>query len=96
MVKFAILAAGGIAGKMSYAVSGLKEIHKYAVASRSMERAEAFAKEWGYEKAYGSYEEMLVDSEVELVYVATPHSHHYEHMMMCIEHKKSVLCEKAL
>ncbi len=95
MVKFAILAAGGIAGKMSYAVSGLKEIHKYAVASRSMERAEAFAKEWGYEKAYGSYEEMLVDPEVELVYVASPHSHHYEHTKMCIEAGKHVLVEKA-
>ncbi len=95
MVKFTILAPGGIAAKMSYAVSGLKEVYKYAVASRSLERAEAFAKEWGYEKAYGSYEEMLCDPQVELVYVASPHSHHYEHAKMCIEAGKHVLVEKA-
>lgn len=95
MIKFAILAAGGIAAKMSYAVSKLPEIHCYAVASRSIEKAETFAKEWGYEKAYGSYEEMLADPCVELVYVASPHSHHYEHAKMCIEAGKHVLVEKA-
>lgn len=95
MVNFAILAAGGIAAKMSHAVSGLPEVHKYAVASRSLERAENFAAEWGYEKAYGSYEEMLRDPKVELVYVASPHSHHYEHAKMCIEAGKHVLVEKA-
>lgn len=95
MIKFAILAAGGIAAKMSYAVSKLPEIYRYAVASRSLEKAETFAKEWGYEKAYGSYEEMLADPCVELVYVASPHSHHYEHAKMCIEAGKHVLVEKA-
>lgn len=93
-MKFAILAPGKIARKMSEAVSGLSEVEKYAVASRSLERAEEFAKEWGYEKAYGSYEEMLQDPEVELVYVASPHSHHFEHTKLCIEHGKNVLVEK--
>ncbi len=95
MIKFAVLAAGGIAAKMSQAVSRLPEIQMYAVASRSRERAETFAKEWGYEKAYGSYEAMLSDPEVELVYVASPHSHHYEHAKMCILAGKHVLVEKA-
>ncbi len=95
MVHFAVLAAGGIAAKMSKAVAGLPEVRRYAVASRSMEKAETFAKEWGYEKAYGSYKEMLADPEVELVYVASPHSHHYEHAKMCIEAGKHVLVEKA-
>lgn len=95
MVHFAVLAAGGIAAKMSKAVSELSEVRRYAVASRSLEKAETFAKEWGYEKAYGSYEEMLADPEVELVYVASPHSHHYEHAKMCIEAGKHVLVEKA-
>lgn len=95
MVHFAVLAAGGIAAKMSKAVSGLPEVKRYAVASRSLENAETFAKEWGYEKAYGSYEEMLADPEVELVYVASPHSYHYEHAKMCIEAGKHVLVEKA-
>ncbi len=95
MVNFAILAAGGIAAKMSYAVSALEEVKKYAVASRSMEKAKQFADEWGYEKAYGSYEDMLADPKVELVYVASPHSHHYEHAKLCIEAGKHVLVEKA-
>ncbi len=94
-MKFAILAPGKIAQKMSTAVSGLADVEKYAVGSRSLERAEAFAKEWGYEKAYGSYEELLSDPQVELVYVASPHSHHYEHTKLCLEHGKHVLVEKA-
>ena len=60
-----------------------------------MEKAEKFAKEYGAQKAYGSYEDLVSDPEVELVYVATPHSHHFEHAKLCIEHGKPVLCEKA-
>ena len=71
------------------------ELELYAVASRDYERADAFAKQWGFEKAYGSYEEMLQDAEVELVYVASPHSHHYQHAKMCLEYGKNVLLEKA-
>ena len=72
-----------------------KSIELYAVASRNLERASKFASEWGFEKAYGSYEEMLQDEAVELVYVASPHSHHYAHAKMCLEHGKHVLLEKA-
>lgn len=71
------------------------ELELYAVASRSLERAQDFAKQWGFEKAYGSYEEMLGDEAIELVYVASPHSHHYQHTKMCLEHGKHVLVEKA-
>lgn len=70
-------------------------IELYAVASRSLERASAFASEWGFEKAYGSYEMMLEDEAVDVVYVASPHSHHYAHAKMCLEHGKHVLLEKA-
>lgn len=94
-MKFAILAPGKIAAKMAQAVSGLSDVEKYAVASRNVDRAEKFAEEWGFEKAYGSYEEMLADEEVELVYVASPHSHHYEHARLCLEYGKNVLVEKA-
>lgn len=69
-------------------------IELYAVASRSMERAEEFAKQWGFEKAYGSYEEMLDDEAVDIVYVASPHSYHFVHTKMCLEHGKHVLVEK--
>lgn len=71
------------------------QMELYAVASRSLDRAKEFAAQWGFEKAYGSYEEMLEDEAVELVYVASPHSHHYQHAKMCLEHGKNVLVEKA-
>ncbi len=94
-MKFAILAPGHIAQSMAKAVASIEKIERYAVASREYARAEAFAKEWGFERAYGSYEEMLRDPQVELVYVASPHSHHYRHAKMCLEHGKHVLVEKA-
>lgn len=74
---------------------GKSQIELYAAASRSYDRAKEFAKQWGFAKAYGSYEEMLEDEAVELVYVASPHSHHYQHAKMCLEHGKNVLVEKA-
>lgn len=67
----------------------------YAVGARELSRAEAFAREQGFEKAYGSYEELVSDPEIDLVYVATPHSMHCEHMRLALEHGKNVLCEKA-
>ena len=90
-MKFAILAAGGIARKMAEAVTGIEKagtvrIQKYAVASRDLSRAEEFAKEWGFEKAYGSYEDLAADPEVELLYVASPHSHRYDHAKLGLEH----------
>ncbi len=94
-MKFAILAPGGIAHSMAKAVSQIDKIERYAVASRDLKRAEKFAQQWGFEKAYGSYEEMVQDPQVEFVYVASPHSHHYEHAKLCLEHDKHVLVEKA-
>lgn len=94
-MKIGVLGAGGISHMVAPAMVALDEIECHAVASRSMEKAQAFAKEFGFQKVYGSYTEMLEDPEVELVYIGTPHSHHYEHMMLCLEHGKPVLCEKA-
>ncbi len=94
-MKFAILAPGHIAHSMARAVSEIEKIERYAVASRDYGRAADFAEQWGFEKAYGSYEELAKDPQVELVYVASPHSHHYEHARLCLEHGKHVLVEKA-
>ena len=80
---------------MATAINGTEGVSAYAVASRDLDKANAFAKEWGFEKAYGSYEEMLADANVDLVYVATPHSHHFEHAKMCILANKPALVEKA-
>lgn len=93
--KIGILGAGNIAGTLAVTMQGLPEVECYAVASRNLEKAQDFAKRYGFQKAYGSYEEMLADEAVELVYIATPHSHHYQHMKLCIEAGKHVLCEKA-
>jgi predicted dehydrogenase len=99
VMNVAILGAGAIARSMCKTVRGMKAagrpVELYAVASRSQEKADAFAKEEGVLKAYGSYEDMLRDEEVELVYVASPHSHHYQHTKMCLEYGKHVLVEKA-
>ncbi len=94
-MKLAILATGAITHSVIPTLLKMDEIECYAVASRSLDKATAFKKQYGLKKAYGSYEEMLKDPEVELVYVASPHSHHFEHMMLCLEHKKPVICEKA-
>ena len=94
-MKIGILGAGNIAVKMAKTVSGMKDVENYAVAARNLERAQAFARENGVAKAYGSYEEMLADPQIDLVYIATPHSHHYLHAKMCLEAGKNVLCEKA-
>lgn len=94
-MKMGILGAGNIAGSMAKTINGMKDVTAYAVASRSLEKAQKFAQEYGFEKAYGSYEEMVSDPEVELVYVATPHSHHYEHTMLCLTYGKHALVEKS-
>lgn len=94
-MKIGVLGAGNISWMTAPAMVAEPDVECWAVASRSLEKAERFAAVFGFQKAYGSYEEMLNDPEVELVYVATPHSHHYEHMMMCLRHGKAVLCEKA-
>ena len=94
-MKVGILGAGHIAEVVAPTLAAMEGIECWAVSSRSLEKAAAFAEKFGFQKAYGSYEEMLRDPGVELVYVATPHSHHYDHMMLCIEHGKNILCEKA-
>ena len=96
MINVAILGAGSIAQKMARTLSGMIEqgnmkISMYAVAARDGERARLFARQHGFQKAYGSYEELVADPAVHLVYIATPHSHHYQHMKLCLEHGKHVL-----
>ncbi len=94
-LRVGIMGAGNIAGMMAKTVNGMKGAVLYAVASRTDEKAKAFAKTYGAKKAYGSYEAMLKDGKVDLVYIATPHSEHFANAMLCIKYKKPVLCEKA-
>jgi len=93
--NWAILGCGKIAGKFASDLKLLPNARLYATASRSLEKAQAFADKCGFVKAYGSYEEMVSDPVVDIVYVATPHSLHHDHVILCLEHGKSVLVEKA-
>ena len=93
--RIGIIGAGHIAHKMADTLNQMEHAEAYAIASRQLDKAEQFAKDHDMPRAYGSYEELVKDSNVDLVYVATPHSHHFEHASLCIEHGKPVLCEKA-
>ena len=94
-MNIGFIGAGRIANTLAATMARMEDVNLYAVAARDLDRAQAFAAQYGFDRAYGSYEEMLRDPNVELVYIATPHSHHAEHMKLCIEHGKNVLCEKA-
>ena len=94
-MKIGIIGAGNISEVVAPTLIALEGMECYAVASRNLEKAETFAKKYGFEKAYGSYDELLADPNVELVYIATPHSHHFEQMMLAIAFGKNILCEKA-
>ena len=93
-MKVGIIGAGRIAENMAKTLDGMDDAAAYAIAARNLDRAQKFAKEWGFEKAYGSYKELVNDPEVELIYIATPHPFHIEHAKLCINHGKPVLCEK--
>lgn len=93
--NWAVLGCGKIARKFSKDLALLPAARLYAAASRDLEKAQLFASEYGFEKAYGSYNDLVEDPEVDIVYVATPHSHHHEHTLLCLNHKKAVLCEKS-
>lgn len=94
-IRWGILATGTIAHKFATTIAQMDDGRETAaVASRSLEKARAFADEFGIPKAYGSYEELVSDPEIDIVYIATPHSEHANNMKLCLEHGKHVLCEK--
>lgn len=94
--RFAIMGAGGIANKFCDAVKRLDACKVVAVASKSMERASAFAEKNGIGGAYDSYEKMLVEEKPDCVYIAVTSDAHYELSMLCLQHSVPVLCEKAM
>ena len=99
ILKFAILGCGHIATKMAAAVKALEKrgmgVECYAVASRTLDKAKKFAGDYGFGRAYGSYEELAQDPNVDLIYIATPHSEHYSNILLCLEHGRNLLVEKA-
>lgn len=95
-VRWGILATGTIAHKFAEGLSAVPEATLAAVGSRSRERADAFAAWYGAARAHGSYAALAQDPEVDVVYVATPHSLHRDNTLRCLEAGKAVLCEKPL
>ena len=94
LLNIGIIGCGNIASQMARALKKVKGAELLAVASRSIDKSKEFADNWGAKKYYGSYEELVKDDDVELIYVATPHSFHYEHARLCLENNKHVLVEK--
>jgi predicted dehydrogenase len=93
--KWGILAPGKMSAKFTRGLKLLNNVELYAVGSRDKSRAEQFASEFGFKKSYGSYEELAGDPDVDIIYIASPHSHHLEHTLLCLKNKKAVICEKA-
>ncbi|WP_339799372.1 Gfo/Idh/MocA family oxidoreductase [Paenibacillus sp. FSL R5-0744] len=94
-LKWAIIGPGSIANEFAAALDDIGGT-LYAVGSRTLEKAQAFASQYGAEKAYGNYSEMLQDPEFDVVYISTPHSNHYEYIIESLQNNKHVLCEKAI
>ena len=95
ILRVGIIGAGWIAEKAAITLQGMNDCEAYAIASRSLEKAEAFARKWNIPKAYGSYADLIADPDVDLVYVATPHSHHYDVTRQGLLAGKPCLVEKS-
>lgn len=93
-INWAILSTGSIAERMANALTFVDDANLVAVASRSIEKSQEFANKFGLERAYGSYEELALDSDVDIVYIGTPNVCHYENIILCLNHNKNVICEK--
>ena len=94
-MRVGIIGTGWIAEKAAITLAGLTECEAYAVGSRTQEKADAFAAKWNIQKAYGSYSELIADADVDLLYIGTPHSHHYDVTREAILAGKPCLVEKA-
>lgn len=94
-VKVGVLGLGSIFHRVMTDFHNAENCELFAVAARDPVRADDMRAKYGAKRAFGSYDELLACPDVELVYVATPHSMHYEHVMNSLAHGKHVICEKA-
>jgi predicted dehydrogenase len=94
-IRWGILGCGNIANKFASDLRLVNDATLSAVASRDLAKAKDFAAMYQAPLAFGSYEELVESPDVDVIYVATPHGLHHEHVMLCLRHKKAVLCEKA-
>ena len=94
--NWGILAPGNIARKFATELQQLVNARVFAVGSRNAERAKEFANTFGAGHYYDNYDDLVADPEVDIIYIASPHAFHAEHTLLCLNHNKPVLCEKAL
>ncbi|MBN8578724.1 MAG: Gfo/Idh/MocA family oxidoreductase [Cytophagales bacterium] len=94
-VRWGILGCGRIARKFASDLRLVNDAELMAVGARELTTAQTFAKEFPVKHVHGSYLALVNNPEVDVIYVATPHALHYEHVLLCLQHKKAVLCEKA-
>ena len=92
--NFGIIGPGKIANRFADAFQFVPRAKLYAIASRDKSKGNAFAAAHPVDKIYDSYESLLKDPAVDVVYIATPHPFHYEQTLLCLNHGKAVLCEK--
>lgn len=95
-INWGIIGTGAIANTFATALVGIEEVNLYGVASRTLNKAKGFAAKYGIEHAYGNYENMIKDPEIDVIYIATPHTEHFTNAKACIMAKKHVLCEKPI
>jgi predicted dehydrogenase len=96
VIRWAILGCGKIANKFASDLRLVENARLVAVASQNKERGEAFMKEFEVPVLHNTYAALASDPDVDAIYIATPHGFHFEHTMLCLDHRKAVLCEKAL
>jgi predicted dehydrogenase len=94
-IRWGILGCGKIASKFASDLKLVSDAELTAVASLNSDRGKEFATQHGARLIFNSYESLAMSSDVDVIYVATPHGFHYEHVMICLNHGKAVLCEKA-
>lgn len=95
MIRWGILGCGRIARKFASDLKLVKNAELVACGARSKSSADEFAAAFSVKHTHYNYQGLAKDNEVDVIYVATPHSHHHEHTLLCIENNKAVLCEKA-
>ncbi|HEY2349118.1 MAG TPA: Gfo/Idh/MocA family oxidoreductase [Puia sp.] len=94
-IRWGILGCGRIARKFAADLTLVGGAELSAVAARRIDNARAFANEFPAPHVHGSYEDLVNNPEVDVIYIASPHALHHEHTLLCLNHHKAVLCEKA-
>lgn len=94
ITRWGILGTGNIASQFATALNAMGDAELSAVGSRSQNSANAFGKKFDIPKRYASYEALVADPDIDLVYISTPHNCHKDNTILCLEAGKAVLCEK--